>query len=189
MGFRYIVRQAKPEDCGSILKLIYEWAELGKDPDRVVQNTEEDLRDNGFGDHPIFQSIVAEAIDDGDSTDEAQRGTMVGYAIYICTYSAWTGGVIYLDDLFIQPAHRGKGVGKAMVCKVAKIGAQKGCQGMQMFMQGSNKAARQFFDGFNAVDISEKDGWSVMCVQGDHLSQLGNYLTEPEVKNDIQFLC
>ncbi|XP_022102024.1 diamine acetyltransferase 2-like isoform X2 [Acanthaster planci] len=254
MGFRYVVRQSKPEDCGSILRLIKELAEFeGEDPDRAVQNTEEDLQDDcfgdhayfrclvteaisdadhadkaergtvvgyamyfcaysawigklmyledlfvqpahrdlrvdNFGDHAFFQCLVAEAIDDGDPTDKAQRGTVVGYAMYFCAYSSWIGRLMYLEDLFIQPAHQGQGLGKALVCKVAQIGSEKGCKGMQWVVQDSNNSARQFYNRLDAVDMTATDGWRVMGLRGENFSHVANSLTNLET-NNIQWLC
>ncbi|XP_022102025.1 diamine acetyltransferase 2-like isoform X3 [Acanthaster planci] len=189
MGFRYVVRQSKPEDCGSILRLIKELAEFeGEDPDRAVQNTEEDLQDDCFGDHAYFRCLVTEAISDADHADKAERGTVVGYAMYFCAYSAWIGKLMYLEDLFVQPAHRGQGLGKALVCKVAQIGSEKGCKGMQWVVQDSNNSARQFYNRLDAVDMTATDGWRVMGLRGENFSHVANSLTNLET-NNIQWLC
>ncbi|XP_030830329.1 LOW QUALITY PROTEIN: diamine acetyltransferase 1-like, partial [Strongylocentrotus purpuratus] len=99
MGFRYVVRQAKPEDCGDILRLIKELPSMKENPDQVVKNTEQG-------------SLMRR--------NPTVKGTTVAYAMYFCAYSTWIGKLLYLEDLFIQPSHRGKGLGKAMVCKVAQ---------------------------------------------------------------------
>ncbi|XP_038051240.1 diamine acetyltransferase 1-like [Patiria miniata] len=255
MGFRYVVRQAKPADCGDILRLIKELAEYeGENPDQVVKNTEQDMQNDSFGDQAFFHCLVAVATDDdippgdcgeagrgtvvayamyfyaysawvgrlmyledlyikpthrglrndsfgdhaffhclvGEAVDEEEptvKGTTVAYAMYFCAYSTWIGRLLYLEDLFIQPSHRGKGLGKAMVCKVAQIGAEKGCKGMQWIVQESNASARQFYDRLNAVDMTENDGWRVIGSRGENFTNLANSLQNPVSKNNnITFL-
>ena len=73
------------------------------------------LRKDGFGEHKYFHCVVAE------SQDHAQRGTLLGFALYFFAYSTWEGKMLYLEDLYVSEQHRGKGMGIALWKSVAKV--------------------------------------------------------------------
>ena len=73
------------------------------------------LRKDGFGEPKYFHCVVAE------SRDPAQRGALLGFALYFFAYSTWEGKMLYLDDLYVSEQHRGKGMGIALWKSVAKV--------------------------------------------------------------------
>ena len=73
------------------------------------------LRKDGFGEHKYFHCMVAE------SSDPAQRGALLAYALYFFAYSTWEGKMLYLEDLCVSEQHRGKGIGTALWKSVAKV--------------------------------------------------------------------
>ncbi|XP_053086192.1 spermidine/spermine N(1)-acetyltransferase-like protein 1 isoform X1 [Pangasianodon hypophthalmus] len=114
MNFR--IRAAREEDCRDIQRMIMELAVYEKMADQVKISHEELQRD-GFGPNPFYQCLIAEVPEELKS-DEGH--TTVGYALYFYTYSTWKGRSIYMEDLYVMPEFRGKGVGKALMASVAR---------------------------------------------------------------------
>src|SRR4051794_20414329 len=98
------LRAAVEADVPLILALVRELAVYEREPDAVVA-TEDDLRRDGFGEAPRFRVLLA-----------AWDGEPVGLAFYFFGYSTWRGRpVLYLEDLFVRPSHRGRGLGLALM--------------------------------------------------------------------------
>jgi GNAT superfamily N-acetyltransferase len=97
-----MIREAKPGDEFAIIDLIKELAVYEKEPLDSVKNTPEQLAHDLFNDKICF-AFVAEL-----------EGLVVGYAIYYLSYSTWNGVCLYLEDLYVQPAHRDKRIGSAL---------------------------------------------------------------------------
>ncbi len=98
----YSLRLAVPSDAPEIFRLIKLLAEYEKAPNEVT-NTIEDIIQDGFGENPIFGAMVAEA---------DQR--IVGMSLWYTRYSTWKGKCLYLEDIIVEEAYRGKGIGKAL---------------------------------------------------------------------------
>ena len=94
-----IIRNATVNDVSAILSLINELAVFEKEPDAVEVNAQE-LLANGFGENPLFQTIVAEINDE-----------IVGMALYYYRFSTWKGKTLHLEDLIVKQSHRGLGIG------------------------------------------------------------------------------
>lgn len=103
-----IIREARPEDVQSIHGLIVELAVYEKEPDAVL-NTVEQLKIDLFDDR-VCGSFVAEL-----------DGKVVGFALHYMSYSTWKGRSLYLEDFYVQPEHRGKGIGKALFVRVVEL--------------------------------------------------------------------
>ena len=96
-----VIRKATATDVPDVLALVKELAAYEREPDAVIATEADFLRD-GFGETPAFHVLVAE--DAG--------GAVIGFALYFFSYSTWVGRrCLYLEDLFVQPEHRGKGAG------------------------------------------------------------------------------
>src|SRR5215469_14319637 len=110
------LRPATAADVPQILRFIRALAAYEREPD-AVRATEADLLRDGFGPHPFYFCIMAE-----------DNGAPAGFAFYFFNYSTWAGKPgIYLEDLFVDPAFRGLGIGKALLQRVAAIALEKGC--------------------------------------------------------------
>lgn len=93
------IRYGQKRDLPEVLELIRELAIFEKEPDAVI-NTLEDMELDGFGEHPVFGFLVAEV-----------NGAIVGISIYYTRYSTWNGKCLYLEDLIVTKAYRGRGIG------------------------------------------------------------------------------
>ena len=115
------LRPAMPADVPQILQFIRDLATYEREPD-AVHATEADLLRDGFGETKRFDCIIA---------DLHESGTPIpaGFALYFHNYSTWRGHAgIYLEDLYVSPEHRGKGIGKALLIRVAAIAVAEGCR-------------------------------------------------------------
>jgi GNAT superfamily N-acetyltransferase len=133
------IRPAKAEDVPLLKTLIYEFAEFERELD-LVTITEEDLGRDGFGAQPKFRSLVVE-----------WDGRAAGYAIFFSTFSTWEGRpALFLEDLYVRPEFRGKGIGKAVLAHLATIAKQEGCFGMKWEVLDWNQQAIEFYRGIGA---------------------------------------
>jgi GNAT superfamily N-acetyltransferase len=152
------IRAAQPEDVGTILKLIRGLAEYEHQPE-AAQATEADLLRDGFGPHPKFHCVIA-----------YWQGTPAGFALYFHNYSTWKGrSGIFLDDLFVWPEYRGKGIGKALLLHVARIAAAENCGRYEWLVLDWNAPAIEFYEALGARLMKQ---WLPMRVEGDALLEL-----------------
>jgi GNAT superfamily N-acetyltransferase len=152
------IRAAQAEDVGTILKLIRGLAEYEHEP-HAVEATEQDLLRDGFGEHPCFHCALAE-----------WNGEPVGFALYFYNYSTWKGRHgIFLDDLFVYPEHRGKGIGKALLLHVARIAAAQNCGRYEWLVLDWNTPAIEFYESLGGKRMSQ---WLPVRVEGEALQEL-----------------
>src|SRR5437899_2535105 len=108
----FSIRECEPSDSGTLAELVRELAAY-EHLEAAARATADDFRTHLFGPRPIAEAIIAEA-----------GGGPVGFAIYFTTFSTFRGKPgIYLEDLFVRDAHRGRGIGKALLARVAGIAA------------------------------------------------------------------
>lgn len=157
------IRLATESDVPAILALIHALAVYEREPD-AVQLGESDLRRDGFGPRPLFECLIAD--DDGETA---------GFALYFPIYSTWRGPSLHLEDLFVQPAHRGRGIGKALLERVAAIAIERGCSRLQWDVLDWNTPAIDFYRSTGAVML---ESWRIMRVTGAALARLANSRTE-----------
>lgn len=153
-----MIRAALPEDVKTILKLIWGLAEYEHEP-QAAEATEEDLLRDGFGANPKFHCVIAE-----------WEGAAVGFALYFYNYSTWKGRAgIYLEDLFVWPEYRGKGIGKALLLHLARIAAVEKCGRYEWQVLDWNTPAIEFYEALGARQMKQ---WLPMRVEGDALLEL-----------------
>jgi len=152
------IRNAVPADVPLILEFIRALAAFEREPDAVTA-TEADLLRDGFGPEPYYHCLIAE--DDGKPA---------GFAFYFFNYSTWTGRPgLYLEDVFVNPEFRGRGIGKALLARVAAIAIEKDCPRLQWEVLDWNTSAVDFY---TALGASFLDEWRNVRITGDALARL-----------------
>lgn len=132
------IREAVPGDEQAILELIRELAEYEKAPEQVVNTTEQLAID-------LFSDKVCDAL-----VVEADAG-IIGFALFYTSYSTWKGRCLYLEDFYIQPAHRQGGIGTKLFEEVVKIARQRGVKRMDWQVLDWNEPAIRFYKKQQAV--------------------------------------
>jgi GNAT superfamily N-acetyltransferase len=153
-----MIRPATPADVPVIAHLIRGLAEYERLAHAVVLD-EARLRDHLFGPRPYAEVLLAE---DG--------GAVVGFALFFHNYSTFLAKPgIYLEDLFVEPPHRGKGHGKALLKALARLAVERGCGRLEWSVLNWNEPSIQFYKALEAV---QQDEWSVYRLAGDALGKL-----------------
>ncbi|CDQ87318.1 unnamed protein product, partial [Oncorhynchus mykiss] len=98
--------------------------------------------------------------------------TVVGYALYFYTYSTWKGRSVYMEDLYVMPDFRGKGIGTGLMAKVAQVGVEKQCVRLQLSVLDWNKPSLDFYIAKGAEDLTAKEGWHFLRFHGQTLDTL-----------------
>ncbi|KAJ8266097.1 hypothetical protein GJAV_G00125830 [Gymnothorax javanicus] len=168
LKMNFTVRAGKPEDCKDISRMIMDLAVYEKMPDQVKISHKE-LEQDGFSANPFFRCLVAEV----PVEHKSQEGhTTVGYALYFYTYSTWEGRVVFLEDIYVMPEFRGKGIGKALLGKVAAVCKEQQCLRLQLSVLNWNTPARDFYFSKGARDLTASEGWHCLRFVGEALDKL-----------------
>ena len=150
-------RAAVPGDEALILDFIRQLAIYEKMEDQVVATPE-------LLTEWIFEKQKAEVV------FAEVDGQPVGFTLFFHNFSTFLGRAgIYLEDLFIQPAHRGKGYGKGLLSTLARIAVERGCGRLEWACLDWNKPSIDFYLSLNATPM---DGWTVYRLTGDTLTAL-----------------
>jgi GNAT superfamily N-acetyltransferase len=132
------IREGKQADIPAALDLIRELAIYEKAPNEVIVTEAEMIRD-GFGPSPLFHFYVA-----------TLENEVIGIALTYIRYSTWKGPMLYLEDLVILEAHRGKGVGKLLFEKCMKRATDLNYEGMIWQVLDWNEPAIRFYDKYQS---------------------------------------
>jgi GNAT superfamily N-acetyltransferase len=152
------VRSATADDVPTILRFVRELATYEREPEAVVA-TEAMLREALFGVAPAAEALIADA-----------DGAPVGFALFFHNFSTWTGRRgIYLEDLYVTPAARGTGAGKALLRRLARLAVERDCARLEWAVLDWNAPAIGFYDALGAASMDE---WTVRRVTGDALAAL-----------------
>jgi GNAT superfamily N-acetyltransferase len=154
-----LIRAAAISDVPLLLTFFRELAEYEGQPGAVVLN-EETLARDGFGAQPKFSSLIAE-----------WDGQAIGYALLFRFYSTWKGSGIFLEDLFVREAFRGRGIGRALLSQVARIARQEGCYGIRWEVLGWNESAIKFYKSLGGAFFDE---WRQVLLEADALNRLAD---------------
>lgn len=153
-----IVRPAAPADVSTILRFVRDLAAFEREPD-AVEATEAMLAEALFGAMPAGEAVIAEA-----------GGEALGFALFFHNFSTWTGRRgVYLEDLYVTPAARGRGVGGALLRHLAGIAVERGCARFEWSVLDWNADAIAFYRKVGAVGLED---WTVQRVSGEALQRL-----------------
>jgi GNAT superfamily N-acetyltransferase len=159
------VREATPADLADILRLVHELATYEKEPDKV-EATEEHFAGVLFPESgaPTAFCHIAEVDVDG-----APR--VVGIAVWFLSFSTWTGvNGIWLEDLFVEPEHRGSGLGQELLRTLARVCLDRGYRRLEWWVLDWNTPSIGFYESLGAVG---QDEWTTFRIDGDALTRLG----------------
>ena len=155
---RLRLRAATEADVPTILRLIRGLAEY----ERLLhecQATEAQLRATLFGERPAAEVVIAE-----------WEGAAAGFALFFHNYSTFLARRgIYLEDLFVSPEFRGRGIGRALLAHLARLAVERGCGRLEWAVLDWNAPAIGFYRSLGAAPMDE---WTVMRVTGDGLRAL-----------------
>ncbi|XP_064639339.1 thialysine N-epsilon-acetyltransferase-like [Lineus longissimus] len=158
------IRVSVSEDCEAIVDLIKELAVYENMPEQVKIGADV-LRRDGFGEDRYFHCYVAEVQDKG-------KTLTVGYCLYFFTYSTWEGRMIYLEDLYVKPEFRGRGIGNAFLSTVAKVGIDRDCCRIHFVCLDWNKSSIEFYKRKNGICLTEKEGWQMWRWDREAMKQI-----------------
>lgn len=169
------IRPATPADVPTILRFIRELAEYEREPQAVVASEADLLRD-GWGlaadavtpsalASPVrFRALIAEI------SVESAEPMPAGFALYFTSYSTWLGHHgIRLEDLYVTPTFRGRGIGRALLTRLAQIAVEEGCGRLEWDVLTWNEPAIAVYERIGARTLSE---WRIMRLSGEALVTL-----------------
>jgi diamine N-acetyltransferase len=152
------LRPAVPADAALILEYIRELAEYEREPQAAVA-TEADIHRYAFSEHPLVRVTMAEWNDQP-----------AGFALWFLNFSTWEGRPgIYLEDLFVRPAYRRHGIGKALLRHLAALAVQEGWTRFVWQVLDWNTPAIEFYEAHGARIMRS---WITCRVEGDAIKRL-----------------
>ena len=152
------IRPATERDAAIILDMITALAEYEKLA-HAVRADVRTLRESLFGAHPAAEVIIASV-----------AGEPAGFALFFHNYSTFLAQRgLYLEDLFVKPAHRGRGVGRALLAHLAAIALERNCGRFEWSVLDWNEPAIGFYRKLGAVPLDE---WTIFRVSGEALKRL-----------------
>jgi GNAT superfamily N-acetyltransferase len=156
MPFR--IRPARPADVPAVVELVRGLADFEKlpGPDEAAAAR---FGQHGFGPQPRFGLLVAEV-----------DGPVRGYALFFDTYSTFRAAPsLWLEDLFVHPDVRRRGIGRALMLELARLAVARGCERFEWTVLDWNEGARRFYRSLGASMLGE---WQVCRVEGEALARL-----------------
>jgi GNAT superfamily N-acetyltransferase len=151
---------ARPEDCADVFALVKALAAYERLSDMVV-GTEDDLRRELFGVHPVIEAVVAR---DGERA--------VGFALFFHNFSTFLARRgLYLEDLFVIPEARGRGIGKALIAHCARVAVMRGCGRFEWAVLDWNEPAIAFYRSLGAELLPD---WRICRLAGASLQRFAD---------------
>ena len=152
------ISPADPTDVSTLLEMIRELARFEKLEDQV-EATAASLTDSLFGPRPVAGALLARS-----------GPALAGYALYFFTFSSFIGRAgIWLDDLYVRPAFRHQGLGRALIEAVARVGAERNCGRFEWAALDWNTNALDFYRKLGAKSL---DDWVMLRLDASGLREL-----------------
>ncbi len=151
------IRPAGPDDAGTLMRLILELAEFEK-LGHEVRASEADLAREGFGARPYYEALLAE-----------EDGRALGFALFFFSFSTFEGRPgLHLEDIFVVEDARGRGVGRKLMARLARIAAERDCARLDLSVLHWNPA-RRFYD---RLGMTQMEDWLPYRLSGPSLARL-----------------
>jgi hypothetical protein len=148
----FTLRPAEPRDVAAIVGLIGELAEFER-LGHLLEVTPEKLAPHLFGPRPVAEALVAEA-----------GGSVVAFALFFTNFSTFLARPgLYLEDLYVQPAHRGAGIGEALLRRLGALAVERGCGRFEWSVLDWNASAIRFYEKLGATVMPD---WRICRVTG-----------------------
>ena len=155
----FLLRAAEPRDVNAIVGLIGELAEFEK-LSHLLQVTPETLHPHLFGERPVVEAQVAQL-----------DGEVVGFALFFTNFSTFLSKPgLYLEDLDVRPALRGRGIGEALLSRLAAIAVERGYGRFEWSVLDWNSNAIRFYEKMGATVLPD---WRICRITGDALQRFG----------------
>ncbi len=152
MSTQHLLRPAREADLPAIVGLITELAVFEK-LEHLIVVTPESLKPHLFGPKPAAECVVGEV-----------GGTVVAFALFFQNFSTFLGRPgLYLEDLYVQPAHRGTGLGKALLQHLGALAVERGCGRFEWSVLDWNEKAIRFYEAMGATVMPD---WRICRVTG-----------------------
>jgi GNAT superfamily N-acetyltransferase len=162
------IREARPDDVELIFGWIVELAEYERARE-MVRGTPELLEDALFGPRPSAEALIAEALI-AETRAEDAAWQAAGFALFHLTFSTWEARPgIWLEDLYVPPAHRRAGVGEALISHLARVTVSRGYTRLQWAALDWNTPALDFYAKLGAARLDE---WKIHRLDGTALEDV-----------------
>jgi GNAT superfamily N-acetyltransferase len=159
LGSAFAIRPAVPGDLAAIVRLIHGLAEF-EQLSHLVKVTSESLAPHLFGPHPVAEALVAES-----------AGRVVAFALFFTNFSTFLAQPgLYLEDLFVEPEQRGRGIGQALLEQLARLAAERGCGRFEWSVLDWNEGAIRFYQRMGATVLPD---WRICRIAGPALAAYG----------------
>ncbi len=157
MSTDFSLRPARPDDVPAIVALIGELAEF-EQLAHLLQVTPEKLAPHLFGERPVAECVVGEV-----------GGDVVAFALFFTNFSTFLACPgLYLEDLYVRPAHRGSGLGKALIEHLGRLAAERGCGRFEWSVLDWNANAIAFYEKLGATVLPD---WRICRISGANLQR------------------
>ncbi len=157
-GAEIAIRAARPEDAEALVNLVRELAVYEK-LEEQAKATSADFHRHLFGPRPVAEAAVAEV-----------EGEPIGFALWFTTFSTFRGQPgIYLEDIFVRPAFRGRGIGTALLATIARLAVERGCGRLEWSVLDWNAPSIGFYRSLGARAMDE---WTVYRLDDEALRRL-----------------
>jgi GNAT superfamily N-acetyltransferase len=154
-----VIRRVRPDDVPAVVGLVHELADYEREAASCLL-TDEQLHAALFGPTPALFGHVAEL-----------DGPVVGCALWFLNFSTWRGvHGVYLEDLYVRPAHRGQGLGRALLAALAAVCTERGYARLEWSVLNWNEPSIAFYRSIGAVPMDE---WTTFRLDGVALKTLG----------------
>ena len=152
---RFVVRPAEPRDVDAIVQLIRGLAEF-EQLTHLLEVTPARLHPHLFGPRPVAEALVAES-----------GGEVVAFALFFTNFSTFLARPgLYLEDLYVTPTQRGRGIGKALLTRLAKLAVERECGRFEWSVLDWNEHAIRFYRGLGATVMPD---WRICRITGEAL--------------------